>query len=245
MPARQDLVTDPAVREQLAAVRLGTAYLRRVVGRVRDDELGDPSLLPGWTKAHVLAHIGYNARALARLVEWAATGVETPMYPSTEVRDREIDQGATVRPVALRDLVDHAAIDLDVRWRDLPDDRWGEVVRTAQGREVPVSETVWMRQREVWLHAIDLDAGGRLSEAPAPVLERLLGDVTQTWRTRGATPHVELVPDDVSAPPAPEGPADVVVAGSAAALVGWAFGRAEPHTVQWVRGEPSPAPRWL
>lgn len=47
-----------------------------------------------------------------------------------------------------------------LEWRDLPDANWTHEVRTAQGRTVPASETVWMRTREVWVHAVDLDNGG-------------------------------------------------------------------------------------
>ncbi|MBU5900470.1 maleylpyruvate isomerase N-terminal domain-containing protein, partial [Vibrio cholerae O1] len=70
-------------------------------------------------------------------------------------RDAEIDFGSTLPVRALRHLIEHAAISLDVEWRDSPDEAWAAIVRTAQGREVPARETVWMRTREVWLHGID------------------------------------------------------------------------------------------
>lgn len=59
-------------------------------------------------------------------------------------------------PNALRNLTDHAAVHLNVEWRDLPDEKWSNLVKTAQGRTVPASETAWMRTREVWLHAVTL-----------------------------------------------------------------------------------------
>lgn len=122
-----------------------------------------------------------------------------PEYASPAARNEEIAYGASLRPVALRNLSEHAAIDLDVRWRDLPADRWPHTVRTAQGREVPVSETVWMRMREVWLHAVDLDSGARVSDVPAPVLERLLRDVVGMWSRRDSIEIavVAVVADDV------------------------------------------------
>lgn len=42
-----------------------------------------------------------------------------------------------------------------------------------------------MRTREVWMHAVDLDNGATFSEIPAPVLERLLKDITGAWHTGG------------------------------------------------------------
>jgi hypothetical protein len=77
-----------------------------------------------------------------------------------------------------------------VRWRDLPGDRWSYVVQTVQGRRVPVSETLWMRAREVWLHAVDLGSGLWVRDLPEPVLRRLLDDVVGLWARRGEPHHV-------------------------------------------------------
>jgi maleylpyruvate isomerase len=248
VPARVDQARDPAVVAALATVRLGTAFFRRALNRLRDEELDAPSLLAGWTRRHVVAHVGYNARAIARLVDWAATGVETPMYPSPEARAAEIDLGATLNPEALRNLVEHAAIDLDVRWRDLEDGRWSYPVRTAQGREVPASETVWMRSREVWLHAVDLESGARTDQIPAAVRERLIGDVHRVWtgRSREAAP---LLTATDSGTTWGTRPADVAVVGPLDALTGWATGRlpvsAAAEVLRWTGGDPRPAPRWI
>ena len=52
-----------------------------------------------------MAHAGYNARAFARPIEWAATGVEIPMMLAVD-----LDNGATFRdipaPVLARLLTD-------------------------------------------------------------------------------------------------------------------------------------------
>jgi maleylpyruvate isomerase len=251
MVARQVLATDPAVLRDLATVRLGTAYFRRLLWKVRDDEFAAPSLLPAWRRDQLIAHVGYNARAVARLVAWAATGVETPMYSSPQARSEEIELGATLRPDALRSLCEHSAIDLDVRWRDLPDDRWSFTVVTAQGREVPAAETLWMRSREVWLHAVDLDVGGRLEDIPAPVLRRLLSDVAGMWEKRGELEGLALSVDgrdsgnQVSYGDTERASTSVV--GPLSVLVGWTTGRTGPDhpSLTWRRGEPVEAPRWL
>jgi maleylpyruvate isomerase len=240
--ARTDLATDPRVVEDLATVRAGTAYFRRALNSVSDAELSGPSLLPGWTRKHLVAHVGYNARALSRLVEWAATGVETPMYSSSGARVKEIELGATLGAEALRHLCEHSAIDLDVRWRDLPDGRWTAEVVTAQGRRVPASETVWLRIREVWLHAIDLRAGGRLADVPEPVLRRVLEDATRTWEARGVLEGLRVAPEGGDALGDLDGAREV--SGSLPEVVRWATGRGNEQELAW-RGEPSPAPRWI
>ncbi|PYI38726.1 maleylpyruvate isomerase [Arthrobacter psychrolactophilus] len=239
MVARHDLTTDPGLQDALLQARRGTAFFARKLNELSDDELDGASLLPGWSRRHLAAHIGYNARAIARLIEWAATGVETPMYSSPAARTQEIDFGATLIPIALRNLVDHAAIHLNVEWRDLPDEKWSNQVKTAQGRTVPASETVWMRTREVWLHAGDLNNGATITDIPAPILQRLLGDITGAWTTRGTDAGLIVQVDstdtrlgDVSNPDA------IVVSGSLPAITAWASGRST------IAGAPQ-APAWI
>src|SRR5712671_7119830 len=72
----------------------GHRYFRARLAQVSDDELLAPSALPGWTGRHILSHVGHNARALGRLVHWAATRVATPMYQGPSARAAEIELGA-------------------------------------------------------------------------------------------------------------------------------------------------------
>jgi maleylpyruvate isomerase len=148
------------------------------------------------------------------------------MYASTAVRDHEIDFGATLSPIALRHLFDHSAVHLNVEWRDLPEDAWHSKVRTIQGREVPATETVWMRSREVWMHAVDLDNGASFRDIPVPVLERLLADITAAWKTRGTDAGlvVEVTDRGLALGDTTSG-SPTVVSGPLAAVVEWAAGR--------------------
>lgn len=240
MVARRDLATDPELLEQLLVVRRGTAWFRRQVDTLTDRELDGPSLLPGWSRRQVLAHVGYNARALTRLVDWANTGVENPMYASATARGEEIDRGATQPPRALRHLNEHAAITLDVAWRDTPETAWSALVRTAQGRTVPLTETVWMRTREVWLHAIDLDSGAAFRDVPRSVLGRLLSDITGFWERMEAGQGLAVVVVDDRTLDWGSGESRVV--GDLPAIVAWASGRT---TALLDEGEDLPAPGWL
>ncbi|WP_028266325.1 maleylpyruvate isomerase family mycothiol-dependent enzyme [Arthrobacter sp. MA-N2] len=245
MVARHDLTTDPGLQAQLLQARRGTAFFARKLNELTDAQLDGDSLLPGWSRRHIAAHIGYNARAIARLIEWAATGIETPMYPSFAVRDEEIEFGATLSPIALRNLFDHSAVHLSVEWRDLPDDAWHHTVRTIQGRDVPASETVWMRSREVWVHAVDLDNGATFADIPAPVLERLLKDITGAWHTRGTDKGLKVrVTDSDLTFGDPD--AAVVITGPLPAVVQWATGRGT-HGVgaDGTAGQVPAAPKWI
>ncbi len=247
MVARQDQTTDPELQAQLLKARRGTAFFARKLNELSDQELDGGSLLAGWTRRHVTAHIGYNARAIARLVEWARTGVETPMYASAAVRSHEIEYGSTLSPIALRNLFDHAAVHLNVEWRDLPQQAWAQTVRTIQGREVPASETVWMRSREVWVHAVDLANGATFADIPVPVLERLLTDITGAWKARGTDKNLVLkvaCSDRLTELGDTVAPNPTVVTGQLADITAWAAGR-NSHGVTSTAGAIAPAPAWI
>ena len=244
VPSRHDQVDDPELAASLVLARRGTAYFARKLAELPDTELDGPSLLPGWSRRHVIAHVGYNARALTRLLEWAATGVESPMYASPEQRSQEIDYGATLSPVALRHLVAHSSVHLNVEWRDLPADAWSAQVRTAQGRIVPVSETAWMRTREVWIHAVDLNNGASFHDFPPELLDALITDVTNNWRRRDTPPQLKLAPNDRAAAVSVSDEPTVTLTGTAADLTRWITGRGDKHITASTGQIPLP-PRWL
>lgn len=250
MVARHDQTADPRLQEALLQARRGTAFFARKLNELTDAELAGGTRLPGWTRRHVVAHVGYNARAIARLVEWAATGIETPMYPSPEARDHEINFGATLPPIALRHLFDHSAVHLSVEWRDLPADAWHHKVKTAQGRIVPADETVWMRTREVWIHAIDLDNGATFADIPGPVLERLLKDIASTWATRGTDAGLLIKVTGTNLTFGDTSAADpTIITGPLPAVVEWAAGRGSSGVSATgsgaANGAVRAAPKWI
>ena len=78
----------------LDQVAASTDRLLLTCARLSDQDVGSSSLLPGWTVGHVLTHIARNADGLVNLVDWAVSGVESPMYPSMDARNADIEAGA-------------------------------------------------------------------------------------------------------------------------------------------------------
>lgn len=185
--------------------------------------------------------MAYNAAALCNLMHWATTGEETPMYASPEARGKEIEFGATLIPDALRNLHDHTIARLDVAWRDAPEEAWSHQVKTAQGRDVPAEETLWMRTREVWIHAVDLDVTAGFGDIPEVVLRTLLHEIPGKWAGKNVGEDLVLVEEDGAGErvAVTEGAA-TEVRGSLAGLVRWAAGRG----AQGVDTDAEP-PRWL
>lgn len=230
--------------ERLSLVRNGTAHFAQHLGELRDDQLDTGTLLPGWTRRHLLAHLGYNATALGRLLDWAATGIETPMYPSAEYRETEIAEGATLDGKALRKLFSGNAEQLDQKWRTLPRNAWTAQVRTAQGRPVPASETLWMRCREVWIHGVDLDSGAQFDDFPPVVVESLLTDIVTAWRRAGfGTDLVLEIEERAPIAVGKRSPHAVTVAGPLPGVIRWAVGRGAIG-VRTSEGDTTPPP-WM
>lgn len=242
MSTLTDTFADLTLDGQLATVAAGTAHFGVQLAALTDTELDGASLLPGWSRKHITSHIGYNAVALGRLMEWAMSGIEAPMYSSLQARDAEILSGARLPAPALRALVHDTAASLNDKWSRAPASSWQRLVRTIQGRQVHASTTVWLRAREVWIHAVDLDSEATFADIPAVVLRSLLDDVVGAWQTRhlgsGITLEVdgrEPVHVDSSSPTL------TTVAGSLASVVQWATGRSSTE-IDAATPEP---PRWL
>jgi maleylpyruvate isomerase len=229
----------------------GTSFLFRVVDRLDDDQLREPSALPGWTRAHVIGHVARNAEALGRLAAWARTGLETPMYTSPMQRDADIEASAALPADRLRAELTSTAGELTAALDELDEKTWQTTLLSAQGRLIPATEVPWLRVREVWLHAVDLAAGARLTDLPDGVLDALLGDVAATMSAREGCPSVVLEPTDreqtwrLGLPDA----TPVALRGTAAELTGWLVGRepGEDLTARGPRGQVQvpAAPRWL
>ncbi len=166
----------------------GTTLLLDAVAGLGEPAYAEATLLPGWTRRHLVAHVAANADALGNLVRWAATGEPTPMYASPEERAAGIERGTRMSAAELDRWVRRSAAELDAATAGLTAEQWAAEVVTAQGRTVPATETPWMRAREVCVHAVDLAAGVTFADLPEDFLEALCTDVVAK---RGDVPEVE------------------------------------------------------
>jgi maleylpyruvate isomerase len=151
-------VIDPMTNEvlgNLAALRDSTEAL--LIGLDEQQwtaaDVGAPSLLPGWTRGHVLAHIARNAEGITRTLDGALRGQAVPRYPNGQAgRDADIDAGAGRHLTDLVDDVRETAADLDRIFATIAQgDAWEILAekRSAAG-------WVTSRWREVEIHRVDL-----------------------------------------------------------------------------------------
>lgn len=134
--------------------------------RLSDDELAGASLLPGWSRGHVLSHVARNADGFGNLLTWAQTGVPTPMYVSAEARAADIETSVSRSGEAAKTDVMLSSKKFIDQARELPAEAWLAEVSTL----IPPPEPAWFvlsrRLFEVEVHHADLGVGYRPADWP-------------------------------------------------------------------------------
>ena len=206
---------------QLHETVLATTRYLEALTVLNDEDCRAPSVLPGWSRGHVITHLSRNADALTNLLHWGQTGVESPMYASQEQRDADIEKGAGRSVDELRDDAVsswgrflQAANELHVSRFDT------EVSRTPGAAAFPVTKVCGMRRTEVEVHHADLDIGYTAYDWPedftAHLLERRrheLADRPMTWRLTDTGETISL------------GDGGPEISGHSADLAWWLIGR--------------------
>jgi maleylpyruvate isomerase len=135
----------------------GTRRLIRSVDSMSDEQWREPSLLPGWTRAHVVAHLTLNAEGLSAALEGVHEGRPVPMYRSDGARDSDIADLATASPSALRDRFLGSTTVIGEWVEELAGNlAHTPIERTPGGRSFEAGFVGTMRVREVEIHHADL-----------------------------------------------------------------------------------------
>jgi maleylpyruvate isomerase len=171
-------VTPPDVhaRRGIAAAAVATDRLTAAVAELDNAGVRGPSLLPGWTRAHVISHLARNADALLNLLTWARTGVEHPMYTSRADRDAAIEEGSARGYLLLTEDLAAACQRFARAADDLPESAWSATLTHPSGAPLDAAAVPWLRTREVWVHLVDLDVGVGFDAVPNDLVEPLLED---------------------------------------------------------------------
>jgi len=214
----------------LLQLRTATADLVGAIGALPDMDVRAPSLLPGWTRGHVLTHLARNAEGGTRLLGWARTGVPSYEYESLTARAAAIEQGADRPAAALVADVRGSADGFSAAADEMPARAWQQTVRWTTGHETDAALIVPMRLGEVLIHHVDLDAGSRPQDWPAAFVSDYLDRAVTALRGHAEWPgsvrmaatdtgRVHEAGDITSASP--------VIAGPEYALLAWLLGRSD------------------
>ncbi|MBR7673281.1 maleylpyruvate isomerase family mycothiol-dependent enzyme [Streptomyces daliensis] len=225
-------MTSPA--HDSALVREATGRLLAATAALGDADVAEPSLLPGWTRGHVLAHLARNADALVEVLGGR------PMYADGETRDADIERGAA-RPLAAHlDDLRHSSARLDGAFAAQRDAvtgaatpaaaDWDRAVELRNGVRDTAASLPFRRWIEIELHHVDLGIGYGLQDLPDAFVGRELANLAARFRGHPEIPlPLELRAEggghwETGATDAPGGE-PFVITGSAVALVGWLTGR--------------------
>jgi len=236
------------VSRRLAEVQGST---ERLLAALRDPPRDDahvrqPSLLPGWTRAHVLAHLARNADALVRTLSGTLRGERLPMYLGEAERAADIEAGSRQDAAALVADVADSAARLDEVFSRMTPAAWEADAETRAG-PLPARRLIGARWREVEIHRVDLDEGYGPGDWPASFVAPLLPSLVDPERLGPRLPAGVAVDvtDTDSGRRWSAGPDDarrVAVRGPSWALVGWLVGR--PSAVRRELGTPPELTPW-
>lgn len=230
---------DAALDELVAS----TDRLLLAVDTLDDPALREPSLLPGWTRAHVLTHVARNADGIANLVSWARTGEEVPMYAGGRAgRDADIEAGSQRHIGDIRlDLNDSAERLLEA-FADFPVEGLDREVTFGSGATAYGGELPLLRVRELEIHHVDLRWGYTPADWSEAFACRTLDQVAPQFRDRDCPVSRLETPDGRCWEVAAQGP---TLRGDLRDLTAWLVGRpAVGELALDPAGAVPSAPRW-
>ena len=168
-PRLMDPSLDPraTLDAELAHLRLSTAALLASIEALSDAEVSAPSLLPDWSRGHVLAHVARNADGILNLIVWAHTDSPVPMYASVDTRNGDIEAGSGLSAELLRVEIAQSAQRVDDALTGvlaLDDASIADIMSRLvqfgaprpQAPQVAFSWVPLLRRREVEVHHLDL-----------------------------------------------------------------------------------------
>jgi maleylpyruvate isomerase len=136
-----------------------------------EPDLRAPSLLPGWSRAYILAHLARGADAMRNLLVGARAGQDRPAYASPRPAPPTSPTAQLPAPKELMEGLAGSAMALRTVALQLPDQAWRYQVRMPGSPRFPASQLLTRRLAEVELHHCDLGIGTATTNGP-PYLPR-------------------------------------------------------------------------
>jgi maleylpyruvate isomerase len=209
----------------LSGLETSATALIRTVDALGADELAAPSLLPGWTRAHVVAHLALNGTALAGVMDAILREEPVAMYESDEQRDTDIEELAGTEQADLLDRLLAATTQFIDAVQAMDEKAWtGTFSRTPGADPTPAARIPSMRRYEIEIHHADLGAVYARQDWPQDFVVELLDIVCADQSGAGPfTAHAT----DLERSWEVGGPGGATVTGTGADLGWWLTGRGE------------------
>jgi maleylpyruvate isomerase len=176
---------------------------RRLLGalsRLTDEDLRQASLLPGFTRAHVIAHVANKADAHSELFVGALVGEVRRLHPEGYDPDAAADRRAHSLAVEARDDLEESLDRLEAAWDGLDEPLWQSTGIMMAGPRT-MTEIVGHHLRNVEVHHVDLDIGFAPADWTSVFVEGELAKRLQTLPDRAR--HADLLAWLLDRAPAP------------------------------------------
>jgi uncharacterized protein (TIGR03083 family) len=155
-------IIDEAYRPLVNAAMGRSQSIVESLRGLHDDQLHQPSELPGWSLLTIACHLRFGAGTLRRMTRSAMQGVPVAYYPE----GRELQRPRTLVPLpgeSPQDVVESLARlsdELNREWSVLDPGAWGVDVTEPQGNPdlglIPLGRLPLLRLTEVEVHGTDL-----------------------------------------------------------------------------------------
>jgi maleylpyruvate isomerase len=186
----------------IAACRASHRTLLAGLEPLSEDDFRAPSLLPGYSRGHVVTHLANKARAHVVILEGPAVGEVRQLHPDGYDPDLAAHGAAAGRSADdLRSDLGQCFELLEATWDALEEPFWDRQARMAAGLRT-MREVVVHHLRNVEVHHVDLDLAHRPSAWPAILVESELPKRLRSLPDRAD--HAEILAWLLGRAPAPE-----------------------------------------
>jgi maleylpyruvate isomerase len=172
---------DPSPQDLTDQIDEATTLLLQTAAKLTDEQVRQPSLLKGWSRAHLLTHIARSGDVLRGHLDGVRTGVPATGYGSEGAREAGIEAGARRSAAELTADVRGSAEAFRAAAEAVPAGDWATVIQIS-GKQQSADQILVARLVEIELHHVDLDAGYRPSDWPTTFNELQLWDPQRQWR---------------------------------------------------------------
>jgi maleylpyruvate isomerase len=144
--------------------------LLRNLASVTDDDVRSPSLLPGWSRGHVITHLANKTKTHIWLFGGPPVGEVRRQHPEGYQQEPDIEAGAHRSATELRSDLMLSFEGLEAAWDALRDGLWDHKGIVTPGPR-SMAEIVFRHVRDVETHHVDLDLGYHTSDWPKSYVE--------------------------------------------------------------------------
>jgi maleylpyruvate isomerase len=190
----------------------------------------EPSLLPGWSRAHIATHLARNADDLGWVAVNPRAGLKRLHSPASQLD--ELERGADRPSLSLQIDLDTSAGALARSWDAITD--WHRPVRILASH-YPLSMLTLIRLHEVCIHHLDLDLNASLEQIEPAAGAWLLKWVLHRMESERCS-EVNVLSDTGVTATIGRGEPKRLVCGADAQLWAWLSGRANSDKLDGADG---------